>query len=158
MIARDTELRMHDSEHWHHHEGSAMIPANQIDGKIRTAGTFRAMYRQYRRAHTLPFFALAASRPPADQGQLRAENARLRTSPLVLTSSKIRSRRTRRSKTELGIGQPPGSSHISNERQQLRPKADFKLLSFLSVGTKQQSTGRPRYSQSLMSISLRLQS
>jgi hypothetical protein len=65
-----------------------------MDGKISTAGSFRAMYRQYRRAHTLPFFALAASRPPADQDQLRAENARLRTSlTTVLTSSKIRSRR-----------------------------------------------------------------
>jgi hypothetical protein len=73
MIARDAALLMHE----HHHGGSA-IPANQIDGKIRTAGSFRAMYRQYRRAHTLPFFALAASRPPADQDQLRAENARLR--------------------------------------------------------------------------------
>jgi hypothetical protein len=40
---------------------------------------------------------------------------------------------------ELGIGQPPGSSHVFNERQQLPAKADFKLLSFLSVGTKQQS-------------------
>ena len=89
MIARDAALLMHE----HHHGGSA-IPANQIDGKIRTAGSFRAMYRQYRRAHTLPFFALAASRPPADQDQLRAENARLRTSlTTVLTSSKIRSRR-----------------------------------------------------------------
>ena len=89
MIARDAALLMHE----HHHWGSA-IPANQIDGKIRTAGSFRAMYRQYRRAHTLPFFALAASRPPADQDQLRAENARLRTSlTTVLTSSKIRSRR-----------------------------------------------------------------
>ena len=89
MIARDAALLMHE----HHHGGSA-IPANQIDGKIRTAGRFRAMYRQYRRAHTLPFFALAASRPPADQDQLRAENARLRTSlTTVLTSSKIRSRR-----------------------------------------------------------------
>ena len=46
------------------------------------------------RTRTLPFFALAASRPPADQDQLRAENARLRTSlTTVLTSSKIRSRR-----------------------------------------------------------------
>ena len=89
MIARDAALLMHE----HHHGGSA-IPANQIDGKIRTAGSSRAMYRQYRRAHTLPFFALAASRPPADQDQLRAENARLRTSlTTVLTSSKIRSRR-----------------------------------------------------------------
>ena len=90
MIARDAALLMHE----HHHGGSA-IPANQIDGKIRTAGSFRAMYRQYRRAHTLPFFALAASRPPpADQDQLWAENARLRTSlTTVLISSKIRSRR-----------------------------------------------------------------
>ncbi len=38
--------------------------------------------------------------------------------------------------TELGIGQPPGSSHIFNERQQFPANADFKLLSFLSVGTK----------------------
>ena len=83
----------HSSCHEHHHGGSA-IPANQIDSKIRTAGSFRAMYRQYRRAHTLPFFALAASRPPADQDQLRAENARLRTSLTTwLTSWKIRSRR-----------------------------------------------------------------
>ena len=27
--------------------------------------------------------------------------------------------------TELGIGQPPGSSHIFNERQQFRPKPRF---------------------------------
>ena len=33
----------------------------------------------------------------------------------------------------------PGSSHIFNECQQLPAQADFKLLSFLSVGTKQQS-------------------
>jgi hypothetical protein len=65
-----------------------------MDAKISTAGSFRAIYRQYRRAHTLPFFALAASRPPADQDQLRAENARLRTSLTTwLTSWKIRSRR-----------------------------------------------------------------
>ena len=56
--------------------------------------------------------------------------------------------------TELGVGQPPGSFHIFNESQQLRPKADLKLLSFLSVGTKQQS--RLKYSHSLMSICLRL--
>ncbi len=54
--------------------------------------------------------------------------------------------------TELGIGQPPGSSHVFNERRQLPAKADFKLLSFLSVGTKQQS--RLKYSHRLMSISL----
>ena len=58
--------------------------------------------------------------------------------------------------TELGVGQLPGSFHIFNESQQLRPKADLKLLSFLSVGTKQQS--RLKYSQSLMSIPFRLQS
>ena len=88
MIARDAALLMHE----HHHGGSA-IPS-QMDGKICTAGSFRAMYRQYPRAHTLPFFALAASRPPADQDQLRAENARLRTSLTTwLTSWKIRSRR-----------------------------------------------------------------
>ncbi len=40
MIARDAVLLMHE----HHHGGSA-IPANQIDGKIRTTGSFRAMYR-----------------------------------------------------------------------------------------------------------------
>jgi hypothetical protein len=69
MIARDAALLMHE----HHHGGSA-IPASEIDGKISTAGSYRVMYRQYRRAHTLPFFsALAASRPPADQDQLRAE-------------------------------------------------------------------------------------
>ncbi len=56
--------------------------------------------------------------------------------------------------TELGVGQLPGSFHIFNESQQLRPKADFKLLSFLSVGTKQQS--RLKYPHSLMSICLRL--
>ncbi len=55
-----------------------------------------------------------------------------------------------RTGTELGIGQPPGSSHILNERQQFPAKAEFKLLSFLSVGTKQQS--RLKYSHSLMSI------
>ena len=88
MIARDAALLMHE----HHHGGSA-IPS-QMDAKISTAGSFRAIYRQYRRAHTLPFFALAASRPPADQDQLRAENARLRTSLTTwLTSWKIRSRR-----------------------------------------------------------------
>jgi hypothetical protein len=59
-------------------------------------------------------------------------------------------------KTELGVGQPPGSSHIFNERQQFPANADFKLLSFLSVGTKQQS--RLRYWNSLMSIPFRLQS
>ena len=46
----------------------------------------------------------------------------------------------------------PGSSHIFNERQQFPANADFKPLSFLSVGTKQQS--RLKYSQSLMSICL----
>jgi hypothetical protein len=73
----------------------AAIPASPMDGKISTAGSFRAMCRQYRRAHTVPFFlALAASRPPADRNKLRAENARLRTSlTTVLASSKIRSRR-----------------------------------------------------------------
>ena len=75
MIARDAALLMHE-----HHQGGSAIPASQTDGKISTAGRYRAMYRQYRRAHTLPFFALAASRPPADQINLRAENARLRTS------------------------------------------------------------------------------
>jgi hypothetical protein len=35
-----------------------------MDGKISTAGSFRAMYRQYRRAHTLPFFS-AGRRPRA---------------------------------------------------------------------------------------------
>jgi hypothetical protein len=77
MIARDAALCMHE----HHHVGSA-IPASQMDGKtckISTAGSYRAMYRQYRRARTSPFvFALAASRPqvPADQIKLRAENVR----------------------------------------------------------------------------------
>jgi hypothetical protein len=48
----------------------------------------------------------------------------------------------------------PGSFHIFNESQQFPANADFKPLSFLSVGTKQQS--RLKYSQSLMSICLRL--
>ncbi len=53
--------------------------------------------------------------------------------------------------TELGIGQPPGqSSRCFHLRQTETGRADFKLLSFLSVGTKQQS--RLKYSQSLMSI------
>ena len=43
-------------------------------------------------------------------------------------------------KTELGIGQPPGqSSRCFHLRQTNTGRADFKLLSFLSVGTKQQS-------------------
>ena len=75
MIARDAELLMHE-----HHQGGSAIPASQMDGKISTASTYRVMYRQYRRAHTSPFFVLAASPPPADQIILRAENARLRTS------------------------------------------------------------------------------
>ncbi len=59
--------------------------------------------------------------------------------------------------TELGIGQPPGqSSRCFHLRQTKTGRADFKLLSFLSVGTKQQS--RLKYSQSLMSIPFRLQS
>jgi len=62
MIARDAALLMHE----HHHWGSA-IPASQMDGKISTADSNRAVYRQYRRAHTSPFSALAASPPPADQ-------------------------------------------------------------------------------------------
>ena len=54
-------------------------------------------------------------------------------------------------RTELGIGQPPGqSSRCFHLRQTKTGRADFKLLSFLSVGTKQQS--RLKYSQSLMSI------
>jgi len=53
MIARDAALCMHE----HHHVGSA-IPASEMDGKISTAGSFRAMYRQYPRAHTLPFSRL----------------------------------------------------------------------------------------------------
>ena len=42
MIARDAALLMHE----HHHGGSA-IPASQMDGKISTAGSYRAIYRQY---------------------------------------------------------------------------------------------------------------
>jgi hypothetical protein len=123
MIARDAALLMHE----HHHGGSA-IPANQIDGKIRTAGSFRAMYRQYRRAHTLPFFALAASRPPADQDQLRAENARLRTSlTTVLTSTKIRSRR--RSK------RPDRGARIALWRSPTRVVAVFPLSGVPTRGT-----------------------
>ncbi len=48
----------------------------------------------------------------------------------------------------------PGSFHIFNESQQFPANADFKPLSFLSVGTKQQS--RLKYSHSLMSICLTL--
>ena len=70
MIARDAALYMHSII-----TGGSAIPASQMDGKISTAGSFRAMCRQYRRAHTLPFLALAASRPPADEDQLRAECA-----------------------------------------------------------------------------------
>jgi hypothetical protein len=89
MIARDAATLMHSII-----TGALRSRASQMDAKISTAGSFRAIYRQYRRAHTLPFFALAASRPPADQDQLRAENARLRTSLTTwLTSWKIRSRR-----------------------------------------------------------------
>ena len=70
------------------------------------------------------FFALAASRPPADQIILRAENARLRTSlTTVLT-------------TELGIGQPAGvkmdSSHLLRDSDLIIPrlKPVIKLLVF----------------------------
>jgi len=90
MIARDAALLMH----LHHHGGSA-IPASQMDGKISTAGSYRAIYRQY--AHTSPFFfALAASRPPADlidQINVPAENPRSTSLTTVLTSSKIGSQR-----------------------------------------------------------------
>jgi hypothetical protein len=55
--------------------------------------------------------------------------------------------------TELGIDRPATGvtgTHVFYECQQFRPKPIIKLLSFLSVGTKQQS--RLKYSHSLMSI------
>jgi hypothetical protein len=55
--------------------------------------------------------------------------------------------------TELGIGSQPGSSrmHIFS-----RAKSIGTSESFLSMGTKQQSLSRLKYSQSLMSICLKL--
>jgi hypothetical protein len=68
MIARDAALLVHE----HHHGGSA-IPASQIDGKISTAGSYRAMYRQHpsRRAHTSPFFRASSCRISAASVQTK---------------------------------------------------------------------------------------
>jgi hypothetical protein len=74
-----------------------------------------------------------------------------RAAPLCPTRDSQQSSLTCAVSTELGIGQPPGQSlRCFHLRQTDSGRADFKLQSFLSVGTKQQS--RLKYSQSLMSI------
>ena len=113
----------------------------------RRVRSYRAMYRQYQRAHTLPFFALAASRPPADQGQPRAENARLRTSLTTVwtssSSSKIRSRR--RSK------RPDRGARIALWRSPIRVVAHVFPLSgcrlWYSRGTRVPLLGLLEYCQ-----------
>jgi hypothetical protein len=76
----------------------------------------------------------------------------------------MNSRRAQRSasrvliRVDLDVGQAPGTvaQSMFNYVQRKTGRAEFKLQSFLSVGTKQQS--RLKYSQSLMSIPFRLQS
>ena len=70
----------------------------------------------------------------------------------------MNSRRAQRSasrvliRVELDVGQAPGTvaQSMFNYVQRKTGRAEFKLQSFLSVGTKQHS--RLKYSQSLMSI------
>ena len=111
MIARDAALHVHE----HHHGGSA-ITASQMDSKsARRVFTVRCTVN-IEGCTPRHFFALAASRPPADQINCGAETARLRTSlTTVLTSSKIGSRmRSMRPDRESHCGE----SHygISNTR------------------------------------------
>jgi hypothetical protein len=93
------------------------------------------------------------ARDPRCQWRTEARAARTHTATVTHTLAPTRRVRV----TELGIGQPPGqSSRCFHLRQTNTGRADFKIQSFLSVGTNQQS--RLKYSQSLMSIPFRLQS